>query len=317
MAKLVWDQVGERLYETGTKKGVLFVQDAGGQYGTGVAWNGLTAVTETPSGAEETALYADDIKYLSLRSAEEFGGTIEAYTYPDEWGQCDGTAYPATGVALGQQTRKSFGLCFRTALGNDTVGSDFGYKLHFVYGATASVSERAYATINDSPEAITFSWEFTTVPVEVEGYKPTAIITVNSTKVDAAKLATLEAYVYGTEGTVSYDTYTVEYQEFTGTAFVADTTYYERTGAGTEQSPYVYTVTEDTSYNDQKTYYTAKPFIETVYTRSGTVGSYVYTPVAAGTVPVAGTTYYTKEETGGTNPTMPTPKYIMDLFSAS
>lgn len=314
MAKLVWDQVGERLYETGTKKGVLFVQDAGGQYGTGVAWNGLTAVTETPSGAEETALYADDIKYLSLRSAEEFGGTIEAYTYPDEWGQCDGTAYPATGVALGQQTRKSFGLCFRTALGNDTVGSDFGYKLHFVYGATASVSERAYATINDSQEAITFSWEFTTVPVEVEGYKPTAIITVNSTKVDATKLATLEAYVYGTEGTVSYSVHTIAYTEFTGESFVANTTYYERSGTA---GSYVYTVTEDTSPQQGNTYYTADAFASTVYTRSGTEGSYVYTPVAAGTVPVAGTTYYTKKETGGTNPTMPTPKYIMDLFSAS
>ena len=310
MAKLVWDQVGERLYETGTKKGVLFVQNAGGQYGKGVAWNGLTAVTESPSGAEETALYADDIKYLSLRSAEEFGGTIEAYTYPDEWGQCDGTAFPVAGVALGQQSRKSFGLCYRTALGNDTVGSDFGYKLHFVYGATASVSERAYATINDSPEAITFSWEFTTVPVDVEGYKPTAIITINSTKVDAGKLAQLEAYVYGTEGTVSYSTYTVTYTEFTGTAFVADTTYYEKDGN-------VYTPTEDSAYDSGKTYYTADAFESTVYTRSGTEGSYEYTPVAAGTVPVSGTTYYEKEETGGTDPTMPTPKYIMDLFTAS
>lgn len=315
MAKLVWDQVGERIYETGTKKGVLFVQTAGGQYGTGVAWNGLTAVTETPSGAEETALYADDIKYLSLRSAEEFGGTIEAYTYPDEWGQCDGTAHPTTGVSYGQQARKSFGLCYRTAIGNDTAGSDFGYKLHFVYGATASVSERAYATINDSPEAITFSWEFTTVPVEIEGYKPTAIVTVDSTKVDAANLAALEAYVYGTEGTVSYSAYTVQYEEFTGSAFAADTTYYERTGAGTEISPYVYTATEDTSYNDQKTYYTAKAFTETVYTRSGAQEPYSYTPVAAGTVPVAGTTYYSKSETGGTESTLPLPSQIVSLIT--
>lgn len=308
MAKLVWDQVGERLYETGTKKGVLFVQNAGGTYGKGVAWNGLTAVTESPSGAEETALYADDIKYLSLRSAEEFGGTIEAYTYPDEWGQCDGTAFPVAGVALGQQSRKSFGLCYRTAIGNDTVGSDFGYKLHFVYGATASVSERAYATINDSPEAITFSWEFTTVPVDVEGYKPTAILTVDSTKVDATKLAALEAYVYGTEGTYSYSTYTVTYSEFTGTAFAADTTYYEKDGN-------VYTPTEDTAYDSGKTYYTADAFASTVYTRSGTEGNYTYTAVAAGTVPAADTTYYTRSETGGSDSHLPLPADVIRIIT--
>ena len=308
--KLVWDQVGERLYETGTKKGVLFVQNNDGSYAKGVAWNGLTAVTESPSGAEATDLYADDMKYLSLRSAEEFGGTIEAYTYPDEWGQCDGTGTPVTGIHLGQQARKSFGMCYRTAIGNDTSGSDFGYKLHLVYGATASVSERAYATINDSPEAITFSWEFTTVPVEVEGWKPTALLTVDSTKVDATKLAQLEAMLYGTEGTVSYSTYTVTYTEFTGSAFVADTTYYEKEGN-------VYTATEDTVYNDQKTYYTADAFSETVYTRSGTEGAYVYTPVGAGTVPVAGTTYYGKTETGGTDPQLPLPATVISMFRAS
>lgn len=308
--KLVWDQVGERLYETGTKKGVLFVQNNDGSYAKGVAWNGLTAVTESPSGAEATDLYADDMKYLSLRSAEEFGGTIEAYTYPDEWGQCDGTGTPVTGIHLGQQARKSFGMCYRTAIGNDTSGSDFGYKLHLVYGATASVSERAYATINDSPEAITFSWEFTTVPVEVEGWKPTALLTVDSTKVDATKLAQLEAMLYGTEGTVSYSTYTVTYSEFTGSTFVADTTYYEKEGN-------VYTPTEDTVYNDQKTYYTADAFAETVYTRSGTEGAYVYTPVGAGTVPVAGTTYYSKTETGGTDPQLPLPATVISMFRAS
>lgn len=308
--KLVWDQVGERLYETGTKKGVLFVQNNDGSYAKGVAWNGLTAVTESPSGAEATDLYADDMKYLSLRSAEEFGGTIEAYTYPDEWGQCDGTGTPVTGIHLGQQARKSFGMCYRTAIGNDTSGSDFGYKLHLVYGATASVSERAYATINDSPEAITFSWEFTTVPVEVEGWKPTALLTVDSTKVDATKLAQLEAMLYGTEGSVSYSAYTVTYSEFTGDTFVADTTYYEKEGN-------VYTATEDTVYNDQKTYYTADAFSETVYTRSGTEGSYVYTPVGEGTVPVAGTTYYSKTETGGTDPELPLPATVISMFRAS
>ena len=198
MAALVWDQTSERLYETGTKKGVLYVFDSQkNAYGNGVAWNGLTAVTESPSGAEETALYADDIKYLSLRSAEEFGGTIEAYMYPDEWEACDGSANIADGVTIGQQRRSSFGLSYVTTVGNDTDGNDFGYKIHLVYGATASPSERAYATINDSPEAITFSWEFTTIPVEVPGFKNTAILTIDSTKADKTKLAELEKILYG------------------------------------------------------------------------------------------------------------------------
>lgn len=314
MARLNWDQTGERLYETGTKNGVLFVQNTDGSYQTGVAWNGLTAVTESPSGAEETALYADDIKYLSLRSAEEFGGTIEAYTYPEEWGQCDGSAQASAGVTVYMQARKSFGLCYRTTVGNDTAGNDFGYKLHFVWGATASVSERSYATINDSPEAITFSWEFTTVPVAVAGYKNTSIITVDSTRCDAAKLATLENYVYGTAGTPSYNVHTLAYTEFTGESFAANTTYYERSGTA---GSYVYTATEDTSPQQGTTYYTADAFTTTVYTRSGTEGSYTYTAVAAGTVPTAGTTYYDKTETGGTNPTMPSPDYIISLFTGA
>jgi hypothetical protein len=198
MHKLVWDQTGERYYETGVKQGVLYVQ-VGGAYPKGVAWNGLTAVTESPSGAEATALYADDIKYLNLMSAEEFGATIEAYTYPEEFEACDGSAALATGVTIGQQKRSTFGLCYRTALGNDTEGSDYGYKLHLIYGALAAPSEKAYATINDSPEAITFSWELTTTPVNVTGHKPTACITIDSTKVDAEKLAALEAALYGTE----------------------------------------------------------------------------------------------------------------------
>ena len=198
MSKLVWDQTGERLYETGVRNGVLYVQEAG-IYPKGVAWNGLTAVTESPSGAEATALYADDIKYLNLMSNEEFGATVEAYTYPDEFAECDGSAALVDGVMLGQQKRKTFGLCYRTALGNDTEGSDYGYKLHIIYGALAAPSEKAYATINDSPEAITFSWELSTTPVEVEGFKPTASITIDSTKVDATQLAALEAVLYGSE----------------------------------------------------------------------------------------------------------------------
>ena len=197
MAKLVWDKSGERLYETGVKQGVLYVQDTAGTYPEGVAWNGLTAVTESPSGAEATALYADDIKYVNLVSAEELGGTIEAYMYPDEFAECDGSVALTPGMYIGQQDRKTFGLCYKTTLGNDTDSNNHGYKLHLIYGALAAPSEKAYATINDSPEAITFSWEFKTTPVNVTGHKPTASITIDSTKVDAEKLAALEKILYG------------------------------------------------------------------------------------------------------------------------
>ena len=203
MSKLVWDQTGERYYETGVKMGVLYPQSASGTYPKGVVWNGLTAVTESPSGAEATPLYADDVKYLNLYSAEEFGATIEAYTYPDEFAECDGSAEIATGVTIGQQNRKAFGLCYRTTIGNDTDGNDHGYKLHIIYGAMASPSEKAYATINDSPEAITFSWEITTTPVSVSGFKPTASVTIDSTKVDGTKLKQLEAILYGDNGSSS------------------------------------------------------------------------------------------------------------------
>lgn len=197
MSKLVWDQTGEHFYETGVKNGVLYVQGENGTYPKGVAWNGLTAVTESPSGAETTALYADDIKYLNLLSNEEFGATIEAYTYPEEFAQCDGSASLGTGVSIGQQARKTFGLCYRTVVGNDTDGSDFGYKIHIIYGCLAAPSEKAYATINDSPEAITFSWEVTTTPVNVAGFKPTASIVIDSTKVGAEKLTAFEKIIYG------------------------------------------------------------------------------------------------------------------------
>lgn len=200
MPKLTWDASGERLYETGVKQGVLYVMN-NNVYGNGVAWNGLTAITESPSGAESTPLYADDIKYLDLRSTEEFGATIEAYTYPDEFAACDGSASLADGVSIGQQARKMFGLCYRTTVGNDTDGTDHGYKLHLIYGATASPSEKAYETINDSPEAITFSWEITTTPVSVTGFKPTASITIDSTKADPTCLAALEEKLYGGEST--------------------------------------------------------------------------------------------------------------------
>lgn len=199
MAKLVWDKTGERYYETGVKNCVLYLLDEQGAYTNGVAWNGITTITESPSGAEASPMYADDIKYLNLFSAEEFGASIEAYTYPEEFAECDGSADIAPGVSIGQQSRKTFGLCYRTTLGNDVKNNDYGYKLHFIYGAMASPSERSYATINDSPEAITFSWELTTTPVNVDGFKPTASVTIDSTKVDAAKLKALEEMIYGSE----------------------------------------------------------------------------------------------------------------------
>jgi len=198
MTTLTWDDTGQRTYETGVDKGVLYIPNNLGVYDNGVAWNGLTTVTESPSGAESNPLYADNMKYLNLISAEQFGGTIEAYTYPDEFVPFDGTALPVPGVSVGQQNRRSFGFAYRSLLGNDVEGQDYGYKLHLVYGATASPSERAYATVNDSPEAITFSWTFETVPVQVTGMKPTAIITINSTDVDPAELAAFEEILYGT-----------------------------------------------------------------------------------------------------------------------
>ena len=197
MAKIEWDKTGERLYETGVDKGVLYPIQEDNTYSKGVAWNGLSAVNESPSGAEANPLYADDIKYLNLISAEEFGATIEAYMYPEEFAECDGSAAIAKGVMIGQQKRKAFGLAYKTTLGNDTEGNEYGYKLHIIYNALAAPSEKSYATINDSPEAITFSWEVTTTPVNVTGMKPTSSITIDSTKADPTKLAALEEKLFG------------------------------------------------------------------------------------------------------------------------
>lgn len=199
MARVTWDQVGERLYETGVDHGVLYIRNDVGAYDTGVAWNGLVSVTESPTGAESNPQYADNIKYLNLVSAEEFGATIEAFTYPEEFAQCDGTAAPAAGVYVGQQPRRTFGLSYRTQVGNDVAGTDHGYKLHLIYGALAAPSEKAYNTINDSPEAITFSWELTTTAVEVPGLKPSATLTIDSTKTGASQMESLEAILYGNE----------------------------------------------------------------------------------------------------------------------
>lgn len=201
MSKIVWDKTGERLYETGVRNGVLYPIQSDGKYSMGVAWNGLTAVTESPSGAEATPLYADDIKYLNLMSAEEFGATIEAYTYPEEFAECDGSASLAKGVNIGQQPRKTFGMAYRTVVGNDVENDNYGYKLHLIYGALAAPSEKGYSTINDSPEAITFSWEVSTTPVNVTGFKPTASVVIDSTKTDPVKLAALEEILYGKDPT--------------------------------------------------------------------------------------------------------------------
>lgn len=201
MAKLMWDKTGERFYETGVNKGVLYEPNNAGLFDSGVAWNGLTTVTESPSGAEATALYADNIKYLNLISAEEFAATVEAYTFPEEFAKYDGMATPEAGIYVGQQNRRAFGLSYQTRVGNDVEGSEHGYKIHLIYNATAAPSEKAFGTINDSPEAITFSWELSTTPVDAgEDLKPTALITIDSTKADADGLAALEDILYGTAG---------------------------------------------------------------------------------------------------------------------
>lgn len=197
MSKIVWDETGKHFFETGIKNGVLYPQDSMGKYPKGVAWNGLTSVTESPGGADPSDIYADDDKYLTLRAKETFGGTIEAYTSPDEFGVCDGTAELAPGVYIGQQARKAFGLCYRTAVGNDVDGTDHGYKLHLVYGATASPVQKAYSTINESPEAMSLSWEFTTTPVKVTGHKPTALLVIDSRNVDPGVMTKIEKVLYG------------------------------------------------------------------------------------------------------------------------
>lgn len=199
MAKIVWDKTGERIYETGVDHGVLYMVDEEGNYGNGVPWNGLVSISENPSGAESSAVYADNTKYLNMLSVEEFGASVEAYTYPDAFAECDGTAVITKGVSVGQQSRKTFGMCYRTKVGNDIAGDELGYKLHLIYGAKASPSEKTYQTVNDSPEAMTLSWEITTTPINVTGFKPTATLVIDSTKADAAKLKALEDILYGTE----------------------------------------------------------------------------------------------------------------------
>lgn len=243
MSRLAWDETGKKLYETGVENGVLYPINSDGEYKPGVAWNGLTSISESPSGAEATALYADDIKYLNLYSAEEFGATIEAYTYPDEFALCDGSAELSTGVRVGQQARKVFGLAYKTLIGNDVDGQDHGYLLHLIYGAMCSPSQKQYQTVNDSPSAITFSWEVKTTPVNVTGLKPTASITIDSTKVDAAKLAALEAKLYGTDAGDVYTAVTP-----VGSENPVTEGWYEKSGD-------TYVLSADTTVDAGKTYY--------------------------------------------------------------
>ena len=266
MTTLTWDASGQRFYETGVDQGVLYIPDAAGAYNNGVAWNGLTSVSESPTGAEPNALYADNIKYLNLYSAEEFGATIEAYTYPDEFAQYDGMFTPQSGVSIGQQSRKSFGLSYRTKVGNDVDGDNHGYKLHLIYGCTASPSEKAFSSINDSPEAITFSYEVSTVPVAVTGATPTSIVTIDSTKVGASNLLALETFLYGTPGTDpslplpdavialfagSSTEVTPTEPAFNGTDTITIPTitgvvYYDNTAGGTVAPAGAYVIDEDT-----------------------------------------------------------------------
>ena len=248
--KIIWDATGEKTYETGVDHGVLYMVDNNGAYSTGYAWNGLSTVTESPSGAEANAIYADNIKYLNLYSAEEFGATIEAYTYPDKFAECDGSAAIASGVMIGQQARKTFGLCYRTRYGNDVEGDEYGYKLHFIYGAKASPSERSYQTVNDSPEAITFSWEVTTTPVNVTGFQPTSYLVIDSTKADETKLASLEAILYGV---AAEDAHAAVYEAVPANAEFDNTkTYYTKDGT-------TYTeITGISSFANGTTYYTLK-----------------------------------------------------------
>lgn len=334
MARLGWDQTGQHLYETGTDHGVVYPAASNGTYPKGYAWNGITGWTESPSGADETALYADNIKYLSLRSAEEFGATLTAYTYPDAFADLDGSAALMDGVKIYQQARKSFGLAIRTLIGNDIDSNDHGYLLHLVYGLTASPSERSYSTVNDSPEAIEFSWEMKSVPVNVTGKKPTSVITIDSTKISADRLAALENVLYGTDAVVSYaakqnpvaTVYSAVAEPGSVNPSEQDTPslWYERSG---EEGAYVYTHTSDSEVDGNKTYYTraAGDDPHTAdggwYERSGEEGSYVYTlsadtEIVAGT-PSASKTYYVKSTASGTDARLPLPDEVISILSGT
>jgi hypothetical protein len=263
MGALSWDEVGERFYETGVDRGVLFVMDKTGAYKHGVAWSGLTSVDESPEGGDANDIYADNMKYLSLIAAEKFKATVKAYQSPEEFDICDGSASLAKGITVSQQARRGFGFSYRTRIGNDVVGDDYGYKIHLVYGGKCSPSQRTRSTVNDSPEATELSWEVTTTPVTIAAtdsetgkpFRPTAHLVIDSTLTDSTKLTKLENLIYGKDGTAdSYSAVTPE-----SGANPATEGWYERSGAGTSESPYVYTLTEDTTVDAQKTYYELVP----------------------------------------------------------
>lgn len=318
--RLTWDEIGERFYETGDNCAVLYPQSSAGTYPHGIAWSGVTGFTETPAGADATDLWADNIKYLSIRSTETYGFTIKAYQFPDEFAECDGTAIPVAGVSLGQQSRKAFGLVVKTNVGNDIEFNDHAYKLHLVYGATASPSSRDYTTINDSPSAVEFSWEGKTIPVNVPGFKPVSCITIDSRAADPTALATLEEKLFGKDGTISYGSTAEDIYRVPATEG-----WYEKTST----SPDVYTPSTDDEYNSGKTYYiqtgatsyTAvsgaallkNPKAEGWYERTGTVGNYVYTK-SEDTVAKVAKTYVEQIETGGLTAYLPLPSEVLSIM---
>lgn len=323
MSKIAWDETGKHLYETGVDHGVVYPAADNGSYPKGYGWNGLTGYTESPSGADETALYADNIKYLSLRSAEEFGATITAYTYPDEFAKLDGSASPIAGVKIYQQARKTFGLCVRTLIGNDIDSNDHGYLLHLVYGLTASPSERGYSTVNDSPEAIEFSWELKSVPVAISGnFKPTSVVTIDSTKCTEAQLTAIENVLYGTNGVSSYSIQAVtapsynEVSEPSGNPH--EQSYYERSG---EEGSYVYTLTADETVDGEKTYYTKTPGDNPSTFDDGNPlyelnasNQYVATSDIEA---VASKTYYKQTTTTGADPRLPLPDEVVSILQSA
>jgi hypothetical protein len=319
--KLRWDQIGEKYYETGDKEAVFYKQAADGTYPVGEAWSGITGFTESPEGADTTDLWADDQKYLSIRATETYGFTITAYAFPVSFMECDGTAIPVAGVLLGQQARKAFGFVIKTTVGNDIDFNDHAYKLHLVYGATVNPSSRDYSTVNDSPEAVEFSWDGTTTPVNVPGFKPISCITIDSRTADPIALATLEEKLFGKDGTISYsgtayDVYRVPVEEG----------WFERSGS---EGSYVYTLSEDTEYSDQKTYYrqtgattyTAvtgsqlyiNPSALGLYERTGSSTNYVYTK-SYDTIANLTKTYVQQIETGGSTAYLPLPAEVLSTM---
>lgn len=318
--KLTWDVIGEKYYETGNKNAVLYPQASNGTYPQGIAWSGITGFTESPEGADANDLWADDIKYLSIRSTETYGFSVTAYQFPDEFAECDGTAIPVAGVSLGQQSRKAFGLVIKTSVGNDIDFNDHAYKLHLIYGATASPSSRDYSTINDSPEAVEFSWDCETTPVVVSGFKPVSCITIDSRTANPNALETLEQKLFGVDGIISYGSTAEDVYVSPAAAH-----FYER--SGTEGS-YTYTLSDDATYDDSKTYYVGSgntytpatgsilyrnPKAEGWYERTGTSGSYVYTKTWD-TLPNLTKTYVSMTETGGVQAYLPLPSEVLSIM---